>query len=208
MITLLYGGVSMGHKERRFREQSQLKKDIMNAAVELAESDGWTSVSMRKIADRIEYSTQKVYELFSSKDDLILSLIRRGIVLLSKTMKESSNDGENPKDCIHAMVESYYKFAWEHKALYRIMYGLDGVPFGAQETQPKGMEIGYIVCELLQKQFPDLSNEEVFDQVAIIWGAMHGIISLTMANHILGGQKKAELLIQQSIATVLKSLSK
>ncbi|MXQ55677.1 TetR/AcrR family transcriptional regulator [Shimazuella alba] len=196
----------MGHKERRLHQQSLLKEQIMNAALEIAEANGWTSVSMRKIADRIEYSTQKVYELFSSKDDLILSLVRKGIALLTRNMKDH-NHGENPKESIYAMIKSYYKFAWENKALYRIMYGLDGVPFGVEETQPKGMEIGYIVCELLQKQFPDLSNEETFNKVGIIWGAMHGIISLSMAGHILGGQEKAELLIDQSIETVLKSLS-
>jgi AcrR family transcriptional regulator len=196
----------MGRKERRLREQSLLKEQIMNAALEIAEASGWASVSMRKIADRIEYSTQKVYELFSSKDDLILSLVRKGIALLTRNMKDH-NHGESPKESIHAMIKSYYKFAWENKALYRIMYGLDGVPFGVEETQPKGMEIGYIVCELLQKQFPDLSNEETFNKVGIIWGAMHGIISLSMAGHILGGQEKAELLIDQSIETVLKSLS-
>jgi hypothetical protein len=127
--------------------------------------------------------------------------------LLAKTMKESCNKEKNPKACIYAMVESYYQFAWKHEALYRIMYGLDGVPFGVEETQPEGMEIGYIVCELLHKQFPNLSREEVFNKVGVLWGAMHGIISLTMAGHIIGGQEKAELFIHQSIATILDSLS-
>ena len=46
----------MGTKERRAREKEQLRRQIIDAARELFVSEGYANVSMRKIADKIEYS--------------------------------------------------------------------------------------------------------------------------------------------------------
>lgn len=62
----------MGRKERRLREQQELKQSILDAAREIALAEGWRNVTMRKIAERIEYSHPAIYDYFENKDVLFL----------------------------------------------------------------------------------------------------------------------------------------
>jgi AcrR family transcriptional regulator len=46
----------LGIRERREREKAEIREKILDAARELFVNEGYEAVSMRKIADRIEYS--------------------------------------------------------------------------------------------------------------------------------------------------------
>ena len=61
----------MGIVERRERLRIQVRSDIVKTAKDIAREDGWTAVSIRKIADVIEYSPPILYEYFESKDKLL-----------------------------------------------------------------------------------------------------------------------------------------
>ena len=57
----------MGVKERRTREKDQLRRQILSAARELFVNEGYESVSMRKIADKTEYSPPSIYLYFKAE---------------------------------------------------------------------------------------------------------------------------------------------
>ena len=57
----------MGVKERRAREKEQLRRQIIAAARELFVNEGYENVSMRKIADKIEYSPTMIYLYFKTR---------------------------------------------------------------------------------------------------------------------------------------------
>ena len=61
----------MGVMERKAREREELKQQILDAARELFVRDGYESVSMRKIADKIEYSPAAIYTYFKDKDEIL-----------------------------------------------------------------------------------------------------------------------------------------
>ena len=71
----------MGIKERRDRERQELKQAILEAAREIAAREGWQAVTIRKVADRIEYSPPTIYEHFANKEAILIeleeSLLRR-----------------------------------------------------------------------------------------------------------------------------------
>ena len=60
----------MGIKERQERDRETVRRSILEAARDLFVSEGYQNVSLRKIADRIEYSPAAIYGYFPSKDDL------------------------------------------------------------------------------------------------------------------------------------------
>src|SRR5439155_9743022 len=64
----------MGVTERKAREKEELKRQILDAARELFVRDGYESVSMRKIADKLEYSPATIYTYFNEKDEIHDSL--------------------------------------------------------------------------------------------------------------------------------------
>jgi len=60
----------MGVAERRAREKRKLKQQILDAARQLFVRDGYESASMRKIANKIEYSPATIYTYFKDKDEI------------------------------------------------------------------------------------------------------------------------------------------
>ncbi len=61
----------MGTRERRERQKENLRQEIFDAASDLFSKEGYGQVSMRKIADKIEYSPATIYLYFKDKDDLL-----------------------------------------------------------------------------------------------------------------------------------------
>jgi len=70
----LYHRFEMGISERKQRERAALRLAILNATRELATEFGWNAVTLRRIAERIEYSAATVYEHFANKDAILAAL--------------------------------------------------------------------------------------------------------------------------------------
>ena len=73
---------SLGVKERQEREREAVSRAILDAARDLFVAEGYQNVSIRKIADRIEYSPAAIYSYFPSKDDIFFALAEEGFRLL------------------------------------------------------------------------------------------------------------------------------
>ena len=73
----------MGIRERHERDREAIQRAILDAARELFVSEGYQNVSIRKIAERIEYSPAAIYGYFRSKDDIFFALAEEGFRLLS-----------------------------------------------------------------------------------------------------------------------------
>lgn len=85
MLTLL-GKIIMGVHERRQREKESVRANILQAAFNLAKTEGWASLSMRKIADAIEYSAPVVYDHFENKEAILFEISLQGFKLLQKDL--------------------------------------------------------------------------------------------------------------------------
>ena len=72
----------MGIKERQERDREAVRRSILDAARELFVSEGYRNVSIRKIAEKIEYSPAAIYGYFPSKDDIFYELAEEGFHLL------------------------------------------------------------------------------------------------------------------------------
>ena len=74
----------MGIKERQERDREAVRRAILDAARELFVAEGYQNVSIRKIAERIEYSPAAIYSYFPSKDDIFFALAEEGFRLLGE----------------------------------------------------------------------------------------------------------------------------
>src|SRR6476620_12296831 len=72
----------MGINERQERDREAVRRAILDAARELFVAEGFQHVSIRKIAERIEYSPAAIYGYFPSKDDIFFALAEEGLRLL------------------------------------------------------------------------------------------------------------------------------
>src|SRR5262245_29453903 len=117
----------MGIKERQERERETVRRAILDAARDLFVSEGYQNVSMRKIADRIEYSPAAIYGYFPSKDDIFFALADEGFQLLHETAARTPAPPDSV-ECLKSRMWSFYQFSRQHPEYFALMFMDRSVP--------------------------------------------------------------------------------
>ena len=125
----------MGVKERHERERQAVRTAILGAARELFLTEGFRNVSMRKIADRIEYSPAAIYSYFSSKDDIFFTLAEEGYHILCDKGTEVFSGVTDPLDAVRRGLWAFYEFSKEHPEYFDLMFLDRSVPSLAQDIE-------------------------------------------------------------------------
>ena len=175
----------MGPRERREREREEIRTRILDAARELFASEGVDSVTMRRIAERIEYSPTAIYFHFRDKDALLAELCDCDFRSFAEGFQVIARIAD-PVARLRAAGEAYVDFGLKNPSHYRLMFM---TPKTAQsQTLEKGNpeEDAYaflktIVAELGEKNLlrEDFSDPDLAAQV--IWSAVHGVVALEIA---------------------------
>ena len=196
----------MTTKQRRERERAELRQQILDAARQLASQEGWQAVTVRKVAERIEYSHAAIYAYFDNKEAILLALLREGFGLVRDELRAAQNIAGTPENQLQHMALAYWNFARTNPEMYQVMHGLDGVPFGTAQTPGEAKEafaqLRTGVIHVLE-QFADLARIDVDSEVDLLWGTLHGLISLSMAQRLAGDQQRATQLIVSAVEHIL-----
>jgi AcrR family transcriptional regulator len=186
--------------DRRQREHQEKRHQILAAARQIALEEGWRNVTLRKIAERIEYTHPALYSFFKDKDDLLLALLQEGFKQLEAEMSAALDRATGPVDGLQKISAAYLGFAAGNAELYQVMYGLDGAPFGAARTVTEGLTIGAVTARAIRAFDPQrtLDDATVQKRVYLLWAATHGNVSLVMAGRI--EPEYARTLQQQTLA--------
>src|SRR4029079_19621046 len=126
----------MGIAERKLRQKEEVRTSILNAAWKIVADDGWQALSIRKIAEAIEYSVPVIYDHFANKEAILLEFTRQGFQMLNEELVKAKKRSTNPEKQIEAMAYSYWEFAFEQRPYYQVMYGL-GMPPCEPVTQTR-----------------------------------------------------------------------
>jgi AcrR family transcriptional regulator len=162
----------MGTKERQDRERQAVTTSILNAARDLFVAEGYQSVSIRKIAERIEYSPAAIYSYFASKDDIFLALAGEGFHLLDEKVQAAMKT-DDALENVRACWWAFYEFSQEQPAYFQLMFVDRSVPRITQQWE------GF---EFLQQM---LTNAVSAIQKAIDAGAFPKALSPNAAMHML-----------------------
>ena len=97
----------MASKDRIQKLKDDTRANILGAAIDIAKEEGWPALSMRKIADKIEYTAPIIYEYFGNKEALLQELTKTGYLKLAKKMDEACNLFTEPDRQLEAMWLAY-----------------------------------------------------------------------------------------------------
>lgn len=199
----------MGIKQRREREKQEVRQGILTAAREIALHEGWQAVTIRKVAERIEYSPSMIYEYFASKEAILLELQREGFRLLALSLKIARSSSEDHEERLISMAEAYWEFAMRHRELYQVMYGLNGFPLDCSEKPLVVHEAFDTTVEALNEwsQSRDINLLDVEDAVAIFCAFLHGLVCLKMEHRLRGDETRVRRLVRRGIHDLLVSWS-
>lgn len=190
---------------RREREKQQVRQGILDAARKIASCEGWSAVTVRKIAEQIEYSPPTIYEYFANKDAILRELLCEGFATLLAALTAARETTNDPYEALHRVARAYCDFAWHSPDLYQVMYGLDGATFRAADTREEGMSIGATVAVVVSKIVSNKGKHanDVEERVNVLWATVHGLIALAMAGRIGGGQANVGHLVERSVDDAL-----
>ncbi|WP_224997782.1 TetR/AcrR family transcriptional regulator [Cesiribacter sp. SM1] len=172
----------MGIAERKKRQREEMRTAILEAAWQLVIQDGWQALSIRKIAEVIEYSVPVIYDHFANKEAILLELTRQGFQKLNSELVKAISQSASPEQQIEAMAYAYWRFAFENTAYYQVMYGL-GIP--SCETVNQISELSTFSELVLQpvKQLIAAGKNPATDpflKLHTFWSMLHGLISINI----------------------------
>ena len=172
----------MGILDRKQRQKEEVRASILDTAWQMVVTEGWHSFSIRKIADAIEYSVPVIYSHFENKDAILLEFNRKGFQLLVDALEKAKASEAEPANQIRAMGRAYWKFAFENKEYYQLMFGL-GIPTCEVAVRIPALEkfseviIGSIVAMVPAGQKPGFNPWLKYQS---FWSMLHGLVSINM----------------------------
>jgi len=126
----------MGIKERQVRDRETVRRAILDAARELFVAEGFQNVSIRKIAERIEYSPAAIYGYFPSKDDIFFALAEEGFRLLCDRGAAPQAVDQRPSlDRVRGFFQRLYEFSRDHPQYFALMFVDRSVPRISREYE-------------------------------------------------------------------------
>jgi AcrR family transcriptional regulator len=184
---------------RREREREQMRALLLDTARSIAAEQGWQAVTIRRIADRIEYTSPVIYQYFSGKDALVAEVMCVGFRDIADRI--TATMAEPVERRLTASASAFWAFAFAAPELYQAMSGQAGVSFDGDEMPPEvqqGFAAFYSVLEsVAAARGAQLSDPSA--AVHTIWAYLHGFVSLTMSGRVVGGVEAGERFMLASL---------
>lgn len=198
----------MGVKERHEREREAVARAILDAARDLFVAEGYQHVSIRKIAEKIEYSPAAIYSYFPSKDDIFLALTEEGFRMLF-----ACEEGAAPADPIDKMRAGFwrlYEFSKEHPEHFALMFLDRSVPRISKDWQRFGFvrEMKTRMAAHIQSVIdaglfpPGTDADTVF---RILLASIHGVAVMRLCER-LAPAENADALARETLEAALAGL--
>jgi len=198
----------MASKDRILRLKEETRINILDASLDIVKEEGWQSLSMRKIADKIEYTAPIIYEYFANKEAILMELTRKGFLILARDMKAAKEKHRLPAKQIEAMWLAYWSFAFTQKELYQVMFGVDVNCCEMAQIIPEAEEpfnmITEVIEEMMAPQKP--TEDDICVKYYTYWSVIHGLISINLVRRTTSDEINREIL-KTAISGITRSLS-
>lgn len=177
----------MGAKERRQRERVETRERILDAARELFARDGYEAVTMRAIAETVEYTPTAIYHHFENKQALVTELCQLDFQTLAGHFGRVAHIND-PVERVRAIGDAYLDFAQRYPNHYRFMFMtiVPEIEHSADylaETHGNPQRDAYaFLREACARAIaagafrPELNDPDQLAQ--ILWSNVHGLIAL------------------------------
>lgn len=199
----------MGIAERRLRQKDQMRSDILSTAWKIVREEGWQSLSIRKIADAIEYSIPVVYDHFENKEAILLEFGKQGFELLTKKLQQAKKKSDDPGEQLMAIADAYWNFAFKNKEYYQLMFGLGISGCEMEKCIPQQSVFRELVQEPIEKILKqNKKSENSCLKYHTFWSVMHGLISIKMLGNTEIDEELNKMVLDDAVSGLIKNLGK
>jgi len=203
----------MGIAERKEKQKHDIKKLILDASVKLFVEEGFENVTMRKIADLIEYSPTTVYLYFKDKNEIFFHIHQMGFEKML-VMNEQLPGIKNPLMRLYKMGENYIEFGMKNPEFYDVMF-IQRAPMEALEQMEEcNWSLGDTALGSLKNLLQECMDKGLIQKGPVesaamaIWGMVHGLVSLAIRDRMNKLVAKEKLLstMHQSLNWLLGAI--
>lgn len=199
----------MGIKERRSAEREQTKKRIFDAASDIIIAEGFEKLSIRKIADRIEYSPGVIYNYFKDKNEIVELIIAENIQRICDSMSSLELQEMQPKAALEQGLTKFATAMLENRQQYKAIM-LSGMNLSLfKENNSATNELKELLINVLNTGKNtgvfDIRNEEITSMLLI--AAMFGLIN-TLVQEKLEDEQMQAMLIESHVEILVKGVLK
>ncbi|MCW3098958.1 MAG: TetR family transcriptional regulator [Chthonomonadaceae bacterium] len=209
----------MASAERREREKANLRRAILDAARELFVTEDFHAVSMRRIAEKIEYSPTAIYLYFKDKEEILAHLASEGFAMLADRFE--ALDNPDPIERLREGGRIYIDFARTQTQYFQIMFQIGPLPTldgaeAADDPGPCGSKsmlgmrtFGFIVDCVEEANRKGLLRPFASENIAahVVWAQIHGAAALMLSGRLGKLTPEAyEPFLEELIETTLRGM--
>jgi AcrR family transcriptional regulator len=159
--------------ERKLRDRETRRAQIVSAARRIAEGEGWSNVTIRRLSDEISYSQPVLYSHFANREEIVAAVAIEGFRELGLALEEARKRAKRRRT-VESVATAYLEFATASPALYEVMFSMNlSVPFDDAATPP---ELRFAFSQLLALFEEQSSKPEVLSE--LFWATLHGVAEL------------------------------
>ena len=201
----------MGIAERRERQKENLRQEIFDAASELFAQEGYANVSMRKIAERIEYSPTTIYLYFKDKNELLKFICEETFAKLGEQIREISEPEIDEIESLKKGLHAYVSFGLEHPNHYEVVFNMPIFNQPHDDEYKYEGSMGQRTFDYLRSQVAGcvaagkLKKGDVDAMSQMLWAGIHGVVSL-LNNHLDFPFVEKDKLVGELVETMIKGL--
>jgi AcrR family transcriptional regulator len=171
--------------ERKLRDRQARRAQIIGAARRIAELEGWSNVTVRRLSDEISYSQPVLYAHFGSREGILAAVAIEGFQEIGLAVEKARKRARHGNP-VESVAAAYLEFAVSSPALYEVMFSLSlTVPFDDPATPP---ELHFAFSQLMELFQVQSSKPEVISE--LFWASLHGIAELTRTKRFPRSRQK------------------
>jgi len=160
--------------ERKLRDKQSRRAQIISAARRVAELEGWSNVTIRRLSEEISYSQPVLYSHFGSRREILTAVAIEGFRELGQAM-EKARKRIKRGSAVESVATAYLEFATSSPALYEVMFSLSlSIPFDEVASPP---ELRFAFAQFLELFPGERSKSDLLSE--LFWASLHGIAELT-----------------------------
>ena len=182
--------------ERKLRDRKARRAQIISAARRIAELEGWSNVTIRRLSEEISYSQPVLYAHFGSREGILAAVAIEGFQEIGPAL-EKARKRVKRGNTVESVAAAYLEFAASSPALFEVMFlhGLS-VPFDDAATPP---ELRFAFAQLLELFPGPRSRSDVLSE--LFWASLHGIAELTRTRRFPRSRQKERVRVLVELFT-------
>jgi AcrR family transcriptional regulator len=211
VLTVIRKARLMGIKERKERDREEKKELILTAAKVIIEEEGMDNLSIRKIANKIEYSPAIIYHYFQDKNEILDYFLREGykqiVSALGGLQQQEGEPEERLKASLLSFIETALKMSEEYKSVMlndteEVLKHTSVFFKGASSERPAIK----LLCKFLKENYYKDSDDDFVElRAQVLWSSIFGLVTrLIIEKNIDDAQRNR--LIKHNIEFIINGL--